>query len=169
MHVKLFPKDKNYILKGVQEASKTALLHQLVQEARVGYERAYNPLGLEDRTVHTIRHKKHFPVVHLEQLYNELAGLYRYRYGSDQLEFIFDGTTHEEKYAQEWARTFGQWARQLCQRPLFTKAVLEATVLYPEERKANLATARLRAQISQLFEFKVNKRKGIVDLTNAYA
>lgn len=164
MQHKLFPLDKNYILKEAQLTCRSSLLNNLVNEVKRCYLQFCNPLGLEDDTIIKIKNCHQFNTQLLEELYEHLAGIYRFKFGSNQLEFLFDGKDHYEKYQEEWSETFMDWISGFCREENFLKAVLEVTVFYPKDRKALLAENRLKAFISQQFYIKVYKYKGIVPL-----
>lgn len=158
---RFFKFDKNYILKEAQEASREELLQQMVGYVKQLYLLQSNPLGLVDDTVKMIQETKRPETKKLADFYTILAGIYRYKYGSNQLELLFDGATHFDKYQQEWALAFEDWYRHFCQKPTFIRAVLEVSVFYPKHRKGQLAEARMRAFISQYFELRIHKRHGI--------
>lgn len=164
---RFFKLDKNYILREAQEASRDELLQQLVADVKQAYMQQHNPLGLIDDTILTIQQAKQPPTDKLQDFYTILAGIYRYKHGSNQLELLFDGASHFEKYQQEWAAAFSAWYKSFCQKPSFLKAVLEVSIFYPADRKGNLAEARMRAFISQHFELRIHKRRGIKGLKTA--
>lgn len=161
---KLFPLDKNYILKEAQIATEQGLLIQTVEEVKRSYLLFCNPLGLEDDAVLKIKNQKKYRTVHLKDFYENLAGIYRYKFGSNQLELLFDGKNHFEKYQEDWSGVFMQWIEDFCRDENFLKAILEVTIFYPEGRKALLAGNRLKAYISQYLSMKVYKYRGIVPL-----
>lgn len=161
---KLFPLDKNYILKEAQVATEKELLNRLVEEVRFSYLQYCNPLGLEDDTVLKIKNYNKFNTTRLEEFYEHLAGIYRFKFGSNQLELLFDGKDHFEKYQEDWSEIFIEWIRGFCREENFLKAILEVTIFYPEGRKALLAGNRLKTYISQQLYIKVYKYKGIVPL-----
>ena len=161
---KLFPLDKNYILKEAQIATEHELLIQTVEVVKMSYLLYCNPLGLEDDTVLKIKNCNTYQTVQLEGFYENLAGIYRYKFGSNQLELLFDGRNHFEKYQEDWSLAFMTWIRHFCKDENFLKAILEVTIFYPEGRKALLAGNRLKAYISQYLSIKVYKYKGIVPL-----
>ena len=161
---KLFPLDKNYILKEAQLARKNELLVALVEKVKNAYYCYCNPLGIEDDTILKIRNCNAYDLHLLEELYEHLAGIYRYKYGSNQLELLFDGTDHFHKYQADWSVVFLEWIDTFCKEENFLKAILEVTIFYPKDRKALLAEYRLRAFISQQFYIKVYKHKGIIPL-----
>lgn len=167
MQRKLFPFDKNHILKEAQLTCKEALLIALVENAKQGYLNLCNPLGLEDDPIRKIKSSNHFDMALLEEFYEHLAGIYRYKYGSNQLEFMFDGKSHYERYQEDWSLVFQEWTAEFCRDINFLKAILEVTVFYPKDRKALLAGNRLKTFITQHFYLKVYKYKGIVRLNTA--
>lgn len=161
---KFFQYDKNYILKGAQAFKKEELLFDLVEKVKRSYLRNYNPLGLMDDTILQIQHCTDYRFDLLEDYYERLSGIYRYKFSSNQLEFLFDGNTHFNKYINDWTEIFHQWVEEFCLQHNFLKAILEISILYPKDRKAQLAEVRLKSIISQHFEIKVYKFKGIVPM-----
>ena len=127
---KLFPLDKNYILKEAQLITKQSLLETLVKEVKKCYLFQCNPLGLVDDTVLKITRTDEYSLLLLEDFYEHLAGIYRFKFGANQLEFLFDGRTHFEKYQEDWTAAFIQWVALFCKEENFLKAVLEATILF---------------------------------------
>ncbi|MDH3710049.1 MAG: hypothetical protein OER04_09190 [Cyclobacteriaceae bacterium] len=158
----LFPQDKNYILKEAQEKTKSQLLTDLAESARIIYLQKYNPLGLEDDTIKAIKSCRQPIIENLDNFYSELAGVYRYKIGSNQLEFIFSGKSHYEKYLDDWKEAFELWVEDFSLSPYFIRAVLEATILQPKDRVAYLASNRLKVYLSQYFQLKVYKYRGIL-------
>lgn len=140
------------------------LLYKLVDLVKEGYTILYNPLGLQDTTTleimgYRMRHPERF-----YEFYDLLAGIYRYRHGKNQLEFVWDGRTHLEVYQEEWSQGFQQWVRTLCLQPNFLRAVLELTVYYPKKRP-QLAENRMKNFMAQHFDLKLHKRHGILSQT----
>lgn len=160
---RFFKLDKNYILKEAQEAAREELLQQMVSFVKRAYLVQSNPLGLVDDTVMRIQQDNN-PFTHkLHDFYHIMAGVYRFKHGSNQLELLFDGATHFEKYKQDWAAAFSRYYRDFSQKPHFVRAVLEVTVFYPKQRKGQLAEARMRAFLSQQFgSLRIHKRFGIL-------
>ena len=89
MDAKLFTLDKNYLLKEAQLQLKNQLLQELVSKVRKTYLKEYNPLGLMDEIIRTILDAENPRLGCLYNFYYELAGIYRYKFGENQLEFIF--------------------------------------------------------------------------------
>jgi hypothetical protein len=163
----LFPQDKNYILKEVQADTRTALLKRLIRKVRNTYLSRCNPLGLEDDTVRVINSCEEFSLEHLENFYWELAGVFRYQLGSNQLEFIFSGKSHYDKYMVDWIDAFDLWIKDFLRSPYFIRAVLEMTILQPNSRGAILAKDRMKIYLTRYFNLKVYKLRGIVPVEAA--
>ena len=161
---KLFQLDKNYILKEAQATLEPALLAYMVTYAKDAYLTYFNPLGLEDDTVLAIKAAETPNTTHLEELYANLAAIYRYKFGETQLELLFDGSDHLTKYKEDWEHAFKHWLSGFCLNLNFLKAILEATVFFPEDRKATLACNRLKAFINHHFELKVYRYRGIIEM-----
>lgn len=164
---KLFPKDKNYILKEAQTLSRQRLLEAVRDYAIDLYFEVYNPLRLPDETSKAISENSKASIENLNPFYYELAGIYRYKFGDNQLEFLFDGTTHFDKYSKEWNTTFNRWIRMLGTHKPFIRAVLEATVLAHDNLRPELIHQRLKVLIEQVFDVRVYKYRGIQKLNVA--
>ncbi len=164
MSRKYFLLDKNYLLKEVQAEKKGAFLHALIEKVKTDYLRQCNPLGLVDDTVLSIRAYQSYDVKHLEEFYDLLSGIFRYQIGTNQLEFLFDGKTHYEKYLEDWENCFQNWITEFCQQDRFLKAVLAVTVFYENEHSAILAENRLKYFISHYFGLKLYRYKGIMQM-----
>ncbi|HNP17492.1 MAG TPA: hypothetical protein PKL31_03570 [Fulvivirga sp.] len=159
---KYFSLDKNYILEKAQLDLERELIVYLIDFSKKFYLQQFNPLGIEDNTVLAIKEHQTDYVTRLEEFYRNLAGVYRFEYGQNQLELLFDGNDHYVKYVNDWSDTFKRWLVDFCMKPNFLRAVLELTVFYPEGRKSELAENRMKTFIHQHFELKIYKYKGIV-------
>lgn len=162
---KLFAKDKNYILKEVQAHTCQPLLETLRDLSVEMYFESFNPLRLQDDTTKAIQRNMQADTSWLLPFYNELAGIYRYKFGETQLEFLFDGTSHFEKYTREWMETFLKWTHDLGKHKHFVRAVLEATALRHEHMREELIHQRLKSLLAQVFDVKVYRYRGIQQLT----
>ncbi len=158
----LFSQDKNYILKEVQADSKHTLLEHLVQVVKITYLERYNPLGLEDETIRKVKACKQPVITNLENFYWELAAIFRYKVGSNQLELIFSGKSHYQKYTDDWKEAFDLWSEDFTQSRHFLRAVLEMCILEPHSRAAQLAADRLKVYLTQYFNLRVYKYRGIL-------
>lgn len=79
---KLFPLDKNYILRQAQTAMEDRMLELMVFELKRSYTVLYNPLMLMDNTFNQILDAHDFPKDRLKVIYHQLCGVYRYKFGS---------------------------------------------------------------------------------------
>ena len=162
MNRKYFLLDKNYLLKEVQAEKKAVFLHALIERVKTAYLNQCNPLGLVDNTVLSIQAYKTYNIKHLQDFYDCLSGIFRYQIGTNQLELLFDGKTHYEKYQEDWEKCFVTWMEDFCHQDRFLKAVLAVTVFYESEHSADLAENRLRYFISNYFGLKLYRYKGIM-------
>lgn len=166
---RLFLLDKNYLLKQVQSEMKLELQALLIEQIKIGYFSHFNPLRLPDDRSEMV---EEFRPVHLsffDDLYEILAGIYRYQIGDNQLEFLFDGRSHYDKYVEDWRTSFEDYANQLVTRKNFILAGLELTVFYDSEHRIELAKNRMRVAIFDHFGLKVYKYKGIQEVKSNMA
>ena len=161
---KFFPLDKNYLLEEAQFALQDALLTQLIETVKGQYELRHNPLGIIDSFSERIRQYQPKNVKPLHTFYQNLAGVYRYKFGDSQLEFVWDGRDHFEKYKVDWSETFSRWTSEFCQQELFINAVLDLSVFLPDNRHADLAENKMNHFILKQFELKIHKSRGIVKM-----
>lgn len=161
---KFFPLDKNYLLEEAQLSVQDYLLSDLVNRVKEAYTLQHNPLGLMDALSQKISNYKPKNLKPLNAFYLNLAGVYRYKFGDNQLEFLWDGDDHTDKYKEEWSETFINWTTQFCAHHQFLFAVMDLTVFLPLNRKAHLAENRINSFITQFFELKIHKNRGIVEM-----
>jgi hypothetical protein len=161
---KFFPLDKNYLLEEAQLSLQDALLSQLIERVKQEYQFIHNPLGLDDSFSLQIKLFETHNFKPLHSFYQNLAAVYRYKYGDNQLEFVWDGRDHQEKYQHEWTMAFEQWTNDFCKHELFLQAVLDLTVFLPENRHAHLAESRMNHFILKHFEVKFHKSRGLVEM-----
>lgn len=161
---KFFPLDKNYLLEEAQLSLQDHLLRLLVKKVKDEYLARHNPLGLMDELSMTIANYKANRLKPLYPFYQNIAAVYRYKFGENQLEFLWDGTDHLEKYQSDWATAFEKWTSKFCEHQQFIYAVLDLTVFLPQNRKAHLAENRMNSFITQFFELKIHKNRGIVEM-----
>lgn len=157
---KLFPLDKNHIFRQAQSVLEERLLELMVDELKKAYTLWYNPLGLMDDTYAQILSNKQFPQDRIRMIYAQLCGIYRYRSTSNQLEFLFDGRSHLEKYQDDWQEQFSLWLRGLGRHEAYVKTMLRMTLLYDTESRAEFAENRCKGFINDYFGVRVVKRKG---------
>jgi hypothetical protein len=165
---KWFLMDKNYILKEAQLVLKEQLVFWTVKYAKEFYQQHYNPLGLVDETVAKIEQADFQDFYLLETFYARLASIYRYKHGETQLQLLFDGATHYEKYKAAWLETYKTWIRELYSEWLTLRAVLEITVFKQHsEHQMRLINQRLQSYIEHHFDVRLYVYKGIVDTHEA--
>ena len=161
---KYFPLDKNYILETAQHIQKDVLLFELSELVKKNYLLRHNPMGLVDNTILKIQAHKLQGLNNLEQFYGNLAGVYRYKYGKNQLDLLFDGGDHLDKYKDDWKGQFNHWVSDFCSNPYFLKTVFELTVFYQEGNNIELALKRLIGYIHKHLDVKIYKYKGVVEM-----
>jgi hypothetical protein len=161
---KFFPLDKNYLLEKAQLEQQESLLTLLINRIKTRYEELYNPLGIPDVLTNKVRSYQPRNLKLLYPFYQNLAAIYRYKFGENQLTFLWDGIDHQEKYKSDWAQAFEKWINEFCKRELFIRAVLDLTVFLPDNRNAQLAENRMNHFILQHFEVRLHKQRGLVDM-----
>ncbi len=161
---KWFLMDKNYILKEAQLVLKEQLVYWTVNFAKDFYQQRHNPLGLIDDTTARIASAKFNDYQLLESFYANLASVYRYKHGETQLELLFDGVSHYEKYKSDWLGTYKKWVKELFAEWLTLRAILEITVFArPDEHQQRLLELRLQSYIEEYFNVRLYVYKGIMD------
>jgi hypothetical protein len=164
---KFFPLDKNYLLEKSQLELQPTLLTELVETIKHQYALQNNPLGLMDAFSTKIYTYQPTDLSELNSFYQLLAGVYRFKYGDSQLEFLWDGTDHLEKYKNDWSNVFKGWIAELCMRQQFVQAVLDLTVFRSKTEQPQLAESRMNFVMLNFFELKVHKNKGLVRINVA--
>jgi hypothetical protein len=149
---KFFPLDKNYLLEEAQLSLRDILLSFLIDQVKEEYELRYNPLGVCDGFIGKIRSYKPDNLQPLDNFYHTLSGVYRYKFGDNQLEFSWDGVAHSEKYKTEWSEFFHKQVKTFCQNELFIRAVLDLTVF---NNYSQLSENRMNNFMLQTFEVKI--------------
>ncbi|RAI95205.1 hypothetical protein [Algoriphagus yeomjeoni] len=157
---KLFPLDKNYILRQAQSVLEEELIDRMVFELKRSYTSLYNPLQLMDETYAQILDCFEFPRDRVRLIYRQLCGIYRYKHGDNQLEMLFDGRTHLEKFQEDWSAALVAYVRDLGIYEQYVKTMLRMTILFDTESRAEWAENHCKAFINQHFELKVVKRQG---------
>ena len=157
---KLFPLDKNYILRQAQSVLEEELIDRMIFELKRSYTSLYNPLQLMDTTYAQILDTFEFPRERARLIYRQLSGIYRYKHGDNQLEMLFDGRTHLEKFQEDWSAAFIAYVSELGVYEQYVKTMLRMTLLFDTESRAEWAENHCKALINQHFELKVVKRHG---------
>lgn len=124
----------------------------------------HNPLLIMDELSKKIVAYKPRNLKLLSPFYQNMAAVYRYKFGDNQLEILWDGVDHIEKYKQDWITTFEIWTQSFCEHHQFLIAVMDLTVFLPQNRKAQLAENRMNSFIAQFFDLKIHKNRGIMEM-----
>lgn len=161
MSNRLFLLDKNYVLKQVQEEMRVELQTKLIDLIKEHYYIQFNPLRLQDDQTLAIEAYQANNISFFDELYDTLAGFYRYEIGHNQLELLFDGRSHQEKYEEDWKAAFEDYIAGLATRKNFIIAGLELTVFYKPENRIELAQNRIQLCCYDHFGLKIYKHKGI--------
>jgi hypothetical protein len=161
---KLYPLDKNYILRQAQSLMEDHLLDLMVFELKKSYTLLYNPLMLMDETFAKILDNHQFPKDRIKLIYRQLCGIYRLKNGDNQLELLFDGRTHLEKFKEDWTSQFVFWIRELGIHEPYIKNMLRMTLLYDTDSRAEWSENHCKSFINQHFDLKIVKRKGELKL-----
>lgn len=154
---KFFKLDKNYLLEEAQLQLRGNLLLCLVDLIKAEYERKYNPLGIADEFVLKVRQYQPDDLQALNTFYETLAGVYRFKFGDNQLEFMWDGVDQSERYRAEWTEFFKSQTTAFCKNELFIRAVLDLTVF---NNYSQLAENRMNNFMLQTFDVKL--RNGLI-------
>lgn len=157
---KLFPLDKNYILRQAQSVLEEEMIDRMIFELKRSYTFLYNPLQLMDQTYSQILDTFDFPRDRARLIYRQLCGIYRYKHGDNQLELLFDGRTHFEKFQEDWSDALVVYVQELGIYEQYVKTMLRMTLLFDTETRAEWAENHCKAFINQHFELKVVKRQG---------
>ncbi len=143
---------------------KEQLVYWTVNYAKEFYQLQYNPLGIIDNTISQIQQAEFTKFYLLETFYAKLASVYRYKHGETQLEFLFDGASHYEKYKTDWLDNYQQWVRELFSERLTLRAILEITVFNQHsDHQLQLINLRLQSYIEHYFAVRLYTHRGIVD------
>jgi hypothetical protein len=161
---KLFPLDKNYILRQAQSILEEQMLEVMVFELKKSYTQLYNPLMLMDETFGKILDSFEYPTDRLRMIYRQLCGIYRFKNKDNQLELLFDGRTHLEKFQEDWSLQLIQWVNELGYHEQYVKTMLRMTLLFDTESRAEWSENHCKFFINQYFELKIIKRKGELKL-----
>lgn len=161
---KLFPLDKNYILRQAQSILEEQMLEVMVFELKKSYTQLYNPLMLMDETFANILDTYEYPKDRLRMIYRQLCGIYRFKNRDNQLELLFDGRTHLEKFQEDWSRQLLDWVHELGYHEQYVKTMLRMTLLFDTESRAEWSENHCKFFINEFFELKIIKRKGELKL-----
>lgn len=169
MSDRLFLLDKNYILKEVQSDLRLGLQDKLIDLIKEAYYTLFNPLRLTDETTEQIDNYQPTNQYFFDELYEVIAGIHRFQIGDNQLELLFDGSSHYDKYVADWSEAFIGHINQLCIKKNFVLAGLELSVFHSGDKRIELAQNRMKISIFDHFGLKIYKHKGIKALKDKSA
>ena len=158
---KSFERDKNYILRQAQIDSHENLVRAAISVTLENYQLLHNPLGLKDDFLQKLKSEQNINYSFLKKSYVLLADIYRLLYSDNQLEFLWDGTSHHQKYSMEWSQKYLEWQNHLGKTdPQYSRIIIKGCYLHENHSNALLA-ASLEKII--LKEFDIRKsRRGII-------
>ena len=159
---KLFKNDKNHILKKVQTECKNEFLKNFIIECISVYENKSNSLNLNDSISSIFKNKKILDYNNLNFFYKKLSAIYRYNHGEVQLSFLWDGSSHEEYYKNEWKEFFNKETNKMIKDISFLKYILSIIVLDFSKKTISEYQYKLSTYIRKKFNIQVFKRKGVV-------
>ena len=166
---KLFHLDRNYLLREAQKHLEPLLLEDFVCRAVRGYQSIHNPLGLLDDTILQISDYEPSKAAaeSFQVFYRKLAAIYRFEHGDNQLEFVWDGRSHQEYYSELWRGFFVEQTNKLFLHTPFLKIVLELTVFADQQSDNQMLIYRISDIFREQFHYQVYKRKGVIKLKTA--
>lgn len=157
-----FDQDKNYLLKKAQQSSSDVLMEKWVLQSINAYMELHNPMGLVDDFVRSIMGVTRYKTAFLEESYDFLAAGYRLLYSSNQLEFLWDGKSHLQKYQEEWENQFNHWIYGLTRIDAINRPIIRACVL-KDDSSMRLMERNFSRSVLKELELKWDgRRKSLV-------
>lgn len=157
-----FSQDKNYLLKEAQRVNKLVLLEKWVLQSIDGYMELHNPMGLIDDFVKSIMGVTTYKTAFLDETYDYLAAGYRMLYSSNQLEFLWDGRSHLQKYQEEWETQFEHWIYGLSRVDAINRPIIRACVLKDDSSLILLQKHFTKSVLKQIKLKWDGRRKSLV-------
>ncbi len=134
MRDKSFDQDKNYILKQAQIDSKDSLTEKAVPIALENYQLIHNPLKLQDDFFRSLNSTENINTSFLERSYYLLSDIYRLLFADNQLEFLWDGSSHYDQYCSDWSRQYLKWQELLGRcHPNYSKIIVKGCFLHQKQ------------------------------------
>ena len=161
MSIRYFKQDKNYILQEAQHSIRDELLLQTIHCVNEQILIHENPMGLEDDFIRDLRNSRVFNIVVLEEFYDTVAAIYRLLYSNNQLQFIWDGKSHQEHYRQEWVKIYKEWIKHFCNEKGFRRAILKACILEPMANH-NMLKPHIFKVVQNRFPVRITRYKKLV-------
>lgn len=155
---KYFPQDKNTILRAAQGFIEPQLLHLWVKKALEVYKQLENPLGLVDDFILELEKITEFDTSLLSEIYEIMSAIYRFKRGNNQLEFIWDGRSHYEVYAENWKRDFEESIASITESPEVYRPIMKSCILKQPTNHRMLFYA-IRRIVLQQAQVQVGRNK----------
>ena len=150
-------------MKDAQSNLKIELNQSLFDIIKSVYFAQFNPLGIEDDFIRSLKKLEVKELRLLERPYQLLSAIYRYQYGDNQLEFLWDGTSHVEKYSDDWKSAFARWIVEICaSNPSFTRAFTKFIYTADGTLNTDFLENYLCQAILNHFGFKFYQKKGLL-------
>ena len=134
----------------------------MVEAVKGAHQQMNNPLGLEDAFTTRILYFQASEFPGLDEWYQMLSAIHRYRLGTNQLEFLWDGSDQLTRYRSEWSRQFREWINAFCGDPLFVQAVLDLTVFLSPDANPEMASARMQHFMLKSLGMRLHRTRGLV-------
>lgn len=141
--------------------SSNSLCQYLFEHTVIAYGTLFNPIGIIDDTTRQIQTHRLEDTSVLEGIYENLAAIYRYQYGDTQLEIIWDGKSHFDKFTEDWSTLYKDWLTALLSNRTFVKGILQMTVFNEEGKNTFFIENSLKAIINEYFDLKILSRNGV--------
>lgn len=155
---KYFKQDKNSILRAAQGFVEPQLLRRWAEIALESYMQLENPMGLIDDFILELESIKKYDTSFLQELYEIMAAIYRYKKGDNQLEIIWDGRSHYEVYAENWSAEFEDCVKAFCMKPEVYRAIIKACILQQGNNNKFLFYG-IRKVILNHFRMRIGRNK----------
>ena len=144
MYLKTFQKDRNYILRNVQYERRESLSRLIITQSIENYLCVENPLGIEDSFIKQLKKIRHYNIEFVYDFYKLASNIYRYSVNINQLEFIWDGSSHDQKYEQEWRYFLIRLIADLAHHKSFNRIIIKGAVVYGDQENSILKTTLLK-------------------------
>lgn len=155
---KYFDQDKNAILRAAQGFVEPQLTKRWIEIALFHYHQIENPMGLMDDFMVNLMSIRKYDTSFLKEPYELVSAIYRLKHGDNQLEFIWDGRSHYEVYAENWMTCFDAICNVLCAKKEVYRSILKACVLQQETNHKFLFYG-FRKQILEHFNVSINRKR----------
>ncbi len=154
---KYFPLDKNYILESAQKDSRDNFFSLLSHLIKVYYFKIFNPLNLNDEVSTRINNLKGLPENEFSLFYDNLAAIYRLQHADNQLELLWDGTSHYAKFRKDWEIFYSSKLSSFLSDRNLLKVLIKQ--LLSASSNHHFLNIYLREYLETLFQIRIDRRK----------